>query len=76
MRAGSIDSKTGVYSEDNLENIKADGYEEGSFYLEFANGEDDSEGYWLNAIAVPEPAEVAGVFGILALALAVLRRRK
>ncbi len=76
LRAGSIDSKTGVYSEDNLENIKADGYEEGSFYLEFVNGVDDSDGYWLNAIAVPEPAEVAGVFGILALALAVLRRRK
>ena len=76
LREGSMDSKTGVYSEDNLANIKAEGYEDGSFHLEFANGVDGSDGYWLNAVAVPEPAEIAAALGVLALGIAVLRRRK
>lgn len=76
LREGSIDSKTGVYSEDNLANIKAEGYEDGSFHLEFVNGVDGSDGYWLNAVAVPEPAEIAAALGALALGIAVLRHRK
>lgn len=75
LREGAIDSKTGAYSKDNLANIKADGYEEGSFHLDFVNGVDASDGYWLNAIAIPEPAEAAVAIGVLALALAALRRR-
>ncbi len=33
-------------------------------------------GYWLTAVAIPEPAEWAAIFGALALTLAIYRRRK
>jgi hypothetical protein len=37
---------------------------------------DGVSGYLLSAVAVPEPAEWAMIFGGIALALAVYRRRK
>ena len=53
--------------------IKADKADE----LEFVAGTyGTSKGFWLNAVAVPEPAEWAVIFGALALGLAVYRRRK
>ena len=45
--------------------------------LEFVAGTYNStKGFWLNAAAVPEPAEWAVIFGTLALGLAMYRRRK
>ncbi len=61
-----------VRDENELQNIYADGYEDGSFYLEAA----DDGGYWLNAVAVPEPAAAAIFAAMLALGLAVYRKRK
>ena len=53
--------------------IKADKADE----LEFVAGTyGTSKGFWLNAVAVPEPAEWAVIFGAIALGLAVYRRRK
>lgn len=40
------------------------------------NFDGENNVYWLSAIAVPEPAEWAAVFGALALATAIYRRRK
>lgn len=54
--------------EDLLSSISADGFKD--FYWEETDG-----GWYLNAIAVPEPAVFASVFGLLALALALGRRR-
>ena len=54
--------------EDLLSSISADGFKD--FYWEETDG-----GWYLNAIAVPEPAFFASVFGFLALALALGRRR-
>ena len=54
--------------EDLLSSISADGFKD--FYWEETDG-----GWYLNAIAVPEPAVFASVFGFLALALALGRRR-
>lgn len=54
--------------EDLLSSINADGFKD--FYWEETDG-----GWYLNAIAVPEPAVFASVFGFLALALALGRRR-
>lgn len=54
--------------EDLLSSISADGFKD--FYWEETDG-----GWYLNAIAVPEPAFFASVFGLLALALALGRRR-
>ena len=45
--------------------------------LEFVAGTYNStKGFWLNAVAVPEPAEWAMIFGGIALGLAIYRRRK
>ncbi len=33
-------------------------------------------GYWLSTAAIPEPAEWAAIFGVIALGLAIYRRRK
>ena len=45
--------------------------------FEFVAGTYNStKGFWLNAVAVPEPAEWAAIFGAIALGLAVYRRRK
>lgn len=54
--------------EDLLSSISADGFKD--FYWEETDG-----GWYLNAIAVPEPAFFASAFGLLALALALGRRR-
>ena len=54
---------------DLLTQFSADGYKD--FYWEETTG-----GWYLNAIQVTEPATIASIFGALALALAIYRRRK
>ena len=44
--------------------------------LRFSEYDAAAGGYWLTTVAVPEPAEFAAIFGALAIALAVYRRRK
>lgn len=43
--------------------------------LEFFAVDDQQGGYWINS-QVPEPASIAAIFGALALAMALYRRRK
>ena len=45
-----------------------------AYYLDVVAA--DANSYWVNAIAVPEPAEFAAIFGALALAVAAYRRRR
>lgn len=63
--------ENGVVYEDDLSLISAEGYED--FRLE-----KDAEGdfYWLTATQIPEASTVAFAFGIMALAFALIRRRK
>ena len=57
----------------DLNSIKAAGFEEGSFKWEL--GSDGT--YWLvGTAAVPEPATVAAFFGLAALGFALYRRRR
>ena len=53
--------------------LDSDGFKSNAYILEdTANG-----GWWINATtAIPEPAELAAVFGALALAVACCRKRK
>ena len=46
--------------------------------FEFVAGQytEGINGYWLNAIAVPEPSTYAMIFGAIALGFAAYRRRK
>ncbi len=48
----------------------------GNVAVEFVNGTDSSNGYYIYTTAVPEPAEWAMIFGILALGLVVYRKNK
>lgn len=60
-----------VRDENELKNIYAEGFEDGSFHLEAAS----DGGYWLNAVAVPEPAMAALFAAVFALGVAAFRRR-
>ena len=53
---------------DLLSSISADGFKD--FYWEETDG-----GWYLNAVAVPEPAALASILGAAALVLAFIRRR-
>lgn len=48
----------------------------GDLHFEAGQYTDGTSGYWLNAVAVPEPSTYAMIFGAIALGVAAYRRRK
>ncbi len=56
-----------------LNRVALDGMDKENLHFQY---DATAGGYWLSNIAVPEPAEWAMIFGGIALALAIYRRRK
>ncbi len=57
-----------------LSHVKLDGAINAD--LHFSSFDASAGGYWLTLVSIPEPAEWAAIFGAIALAMAIYRRRK
>ena len=50
--------------------------DEEKYKINIAAVDGEANAFWVNAVAVPEPAEWALIFGAIALGLVIYRRRK
>ncbi len=60
----------------SLSDTAGNTYTKDDLYLVEGNYIDGTNGYWLSTSAIPEPSTWAAIFGALALALAVYRKRR